>query len=157
MKRAAALLLIGWGSAFGQTPSSEYPIDPKFAQVEEKLSEEVSACTNGRSLCERTARSRLEREFPFRGSRKYVQTYYLPMSTLELLGVRKELLAQGDSARSQRDFWVDNPRPPGELTREMIRAELQLVDAELKKRNGGGARAVQDLTHDIGKIFKKDK
>lgn len=138
--------------------TTEYPIDDRQKSLELKIQENVTLCIErspgSRAInCEAIERQRLERECPFRGTRQYVRQYYLPLETQELLKVRDELKKQQPLARSQRDFWVDAPRPAGELTKEVIGAELGQIATELEQRKRKGQNAFRNMERDLKRVL----
>lgn len=157
MRLAGTAVLCMFLTAAAADEPPAYPIDERFRDLEIKLSENAKACVEhsdaGGPYCERSERNKLERRFQFRGTREYVRQYYLPQDTKELLTTRDELRDQQKAARSQKDYWVDSPRPPGELTKEILSFELNLVDKELENRKRKGRNAIRDATRDLKRVL----
>jgi len=144
--------------AEAESDPKAFPTDERLRDLELKLHENVQTCikrsSGGGPYCDTSERQRLERSFPFRGTRQYVRQYYLPLDTKSLFKTRDELRETSKVARSERDYWVDTPRPAGELTKEMLQAELTLVDKELDVRKRKGKNAMRDLTRDLERMVK---
>lgn len=152
---SSILFMVLGVAAADESPS--YPIDERFRELESKLTENTHACeersNGGGRTCETSERQKLERSYPFRGSRQYVRQYYLPQDTKALLTKRDELRSQQKTARSQQDFWIDSPRPAGELTKEMLSFELGLIENELEVRKRKGKNALRDATRDLKRVL----
>lgn len=133
-----------------------YPVDERFRELETKLTENTHECverSSGGRQCATSERQKLERSFPFRGTRQYVRQYYLPQDTKQLLRTRDELRTSQGRARSQQDFWVDAPRPAGELTKEMLSFELGLIEKELETRKRKGRTELRNATRDLKRVL----
>lgn len=133
-----------------------YPVDERFRELETKLTENAQEClerSSGGRQCATTERQKLERSFPFRGTRQYVRQYYLPQDTKQLLRIRDELRTSQERARSEHDFWIETPRPAGELTKEMLSFELGLIEKELDTRKRKGRTELRNATRDLKRVL----
>jgi hypothetical protein len=153
----ATALVMTMSQVCADAPSPNYPTDDRLRIFETTLQENVRTCMerpSTQALCTAVYKQRLQRQYPMRGTRQYFHDYYLPMTTPQLIALRDQLQDQQHRARSQRNFWIDNPRPPGELTQEMLGNELVLVDQELQKRQHQSTQSIQALQRDLKRIIK---
>ena len=136
------------GLAFGELREGPWPIDPELAKVEAEIKKESQPCKviknpMRRSDCQSKVRQGFYAKGLVRGTEEYVQKHYEDLPTKDLIDKRQELIALKDEARS--DFSAQYDREPGELSREDLATEIQIIEVEM------GRRAKQQ--HDENKRF----
>jgi hypothetical protein len=136
MKKAImSLIFVG---IFSSAYAERVPlIDSNFKLYEEIIEKGFEECRNKKSPIDRWAcREDLQKKHhndPIRGTEKYCEENYLSRDSMELEKIFRTLKEQQKTARRLSDRYKGE-REPGEVTVEMLEAEILCVGAELGRR-----------------------
>jgi hypothetical protein len=136
MKRAImSLIFVG---IFSSAYAERVPlIDPELKQYDENLALERNECENEKQIpkwyaCIERVNKKHHND-PIRGTKKYCEENYLSRDFKELEKIFRTLKEQQKTARRLSDRYKGE-REPGEVTVEMLEAEILCVGAELGRR-----------------------